>query len=574
MDQLIGKVVDNYKILEVIGRGGMGVVFKAMDMNLEKIVALKMIDPFLARDDNFLQRFKTEARALARLESANIVGVHALRETTYGLFMVMEYVQAKTISEWLREKSRFTSAETILIGKQIINAIGHAHKVGVIHRDIKPNNILLGEDGTIKVMDFGLAKVVQEGGSQYTVTHAAAGTLYYMSPEQVKGLKNVDKRSDIYSIGMTLYEMVAGRTPFEKGESEFVIQKQIVEGTIPPPTKYNPLISKELVKFILKSIEQDPAKRFQDTGEMLRSISELRADDSEVEEKTRIMTSYNERKTTESPATPDRKKMYLYGAGVLVIILIAAIYFLTSNKSVDETLSKQPQTKIEKVNSVVPANLSIKSDPDGAEVFINGKREGITPFTKDSLPVERCAISLKLNGYDNWQDAGYMLTSGLNELNITLNKAKVVSSTASLILNTVPAASIYIDGKQILTNSDETIRNTVSTGKHTIKFVHPKFGSKVISVNLSAGQNKQITCYFQQQVNIQSLNNAGDPFWGMIYLNGNNTDKTTPGDLMLGPGNYKVSVKKTGYRTVENDLQLNISPGFEQKTHSLVFHFK
>lgn len=189
MDQLIGKVIDNYKILEVIGRGGMGVVFKAMDMNLEKIVALKMIDPFLARDENFLQRFKTEARALARLENQNIVGVHALRETEFGLFMVMEYVSARTISEWLREKGRYTANETVSIGVQIINAIGHAHKVGVIHRDIKPNNILLCDDGTVKVMDFGLAKVVQEQGSQITVTHAAAGTLFYMSPEQVKGLK-------------------------------------------------------------------------------------------------------------------------------------------------------------------------------------------------------------------------------------------------------------------------------------------------------------------------------------------------------------------------------------------------
>ena len=129
MDQLIGKEVDNYKILEVIGRGGMGVVFKAMDMNLEKLVALKMIDPFLSRDDNFLQRFKTEARALARLENQNIVGVHALRETEYGLFMVMEYVSAKTIAEWLKEKGRFNAPETIAIGSQIINAIRHAHKV-------------------------------------------------------------------------------------------------------------------------------------------------------------------------------------------------------------------------------------------------------------------------------------------------------------------------------------------------------------------------------------------------------------------------------------------------------------
>src|SRR5690606_15062396 len=133
-----------------------GVVFKAMDLNLEKLVALKMIDPFLARDENFLKRFKTEAKALAKLENINIVSVYALRETEFGLFMVMEYVSAKTISEWIREKGRFNLSETKAISMQVLNAIGHAHKVGIIHRDIKPNNILLCEDGTVKVMDFGL----------------------------------------------------------------------------------------------------------------------------------------------------------------------------------------------------------------------------------------------------------------------------------------------------------------------------------------------------------------------------------------------------------------------------------
>ncbi|HEY6907273.1 MAG TPA: serine/threonine-protein kinase [Ignavibacteriaceae bacterium] len=570
MDQLIGQIIDNYKILEVIGRGGMGVVFKAMDMSLEKIVALKMIDPFLARDGNFLERFKTEAKALAKLENQNIVGVYALRETTYGLFMVMEYVQAKTISEWLREKGRFTASETIAIGSQIINAIRHAHKVGVIHRDIKPNNVLLCEDGTVKVMDFGLAKVIQEQGTQNTVTHAAAGTLYYMSPEQVKGLKNVDKRSDIYSIGMTLYEMLAGRTPFEKGESEFVIQKQIVEGKIPSPVKYNPLIPKELVKIILKAIDKEPEKRFQGTGEMFSALSGIKTDTAGEEEKTRIMTRYDRHEETKPK--PDKKKLYISAVAITLIALIIAIYFMTGKKA--EVIDNTPgKTRIEQTKKIIPASLSVKSDPPGASVYINGKSEGKTPLSMDSLTIARYSIMLKLNGYEDWHDAGYMVNEGLNEVNIKMEPMATVDK-AFVTLKSVPASDIYIDGNKIASNSGEQIRNSVSTGKHTIKFVNAEYGTKSVSVDLSSKQNKQITCYFQQQVNIQSLSNTGDPIWGMIYLNGNSTDKTTPGDLNLGPGTYKITVKKTGYKTAENDVQLTIAPTFEPKTHSLVFHFK
>lgn len=570
MDQLIGQIIDNYKILEVIGRGGMGVVFKAMDMNLEKIVALKMIDPFLARDESFLQRFKTEAKALAKLENQNIVGVYALRETSYGLFMIMEFVQAKTISEWLREKGRFTASETIAIGTQIINAIRHAHKVGVIHRDIKPNNVLLCEDGTVKVMDFGLAKVIQEQGTQNTVTHAAAGTLYYMSPEQVKGLKNVDKRSDIYSIGMTLYEMLAGRTPFEKNESEFVIQKQIVEGKIPSPVKYNPLIPKELVKVIMRSIDKDPEKRFQGTGEMFSALSGIKADTGGEEEKTRIMTRYEQ--PEETRPKPDRKKIYIAGAAFIILLLIISIYFATGKKG-EDIKDDAGSTKIENTKKIIPASLSINSDPAGASVYINGKSEGKTPLSRDSLTIARYSLMLKLAGYQDWHDAGYMVNPGQNEVNIKMEPV-TVAEKASLTLNSIPAADIYIDGSKVSSNSAEPVRNNVTAGKHTVKFVHPEYGTKSVTVDLNSRQDKQITCYFQQQVNIQSLSNTGDPIWGMIYLNGNSTDKTTPGDLNLGPGTYKITVKKTGYKTAENDVQLTIAPAFEPKTHSLVFHFK
>ena len=571
MDQLIGKIVDNYKILEVIGRGGMGVVFKALDLNLEKIVALKMIDPFLARDDNFLRRFKTEAKALAKLENVNIVGVYALRETDFGLFMIMEYVEAKTISEWIREKGRFSISETIAIGKQILNAIGHAHKVGVIHRDIKPNNILLCEDGTIKVMDFGLAKVIQEHGLESTMTHAAAGTLYYMSPEQIKGLKNVDKRSDIYSIGMTLYEMLAGRTPFEKSESEFAIQKQIVDGNIPSPIKFNPMIPKDLTKIIMKCIETDAEKRFQETNEISKALSDINYNEIDSEEKTRIFTKHEQQEEITKP-NPNKNKILISGS-IMFIILAAILTYLMLRSDNNSNATNMDTNGTKTPTKIIQASLAIKSEPPGASVLINGKPEGMTPFYRDSLPLDSYSIMLKLAGYEDWKDTVYLTSSVQKEINANL-KHIIIKENASLILNSVPSATIYIDDDKVLTNSQEPIRQSVSIGNHTVKFVSPEFGSKSLTVNLKNRQKKQITCYFQQQVNIQSLSSSGDPIWGIIYINDNNTNKTTPGDLLLGPGKYKITVKKTGYKTVEGDVELNIYPTLEPKKQPLVFHFK
>ncbi len=583
MDTMIGQTVDNYKIIEVLGRGGMGVVFKAMDLNLEKIVALKMIDPFLARNDNFMKRFRTEAKALARLENSNIVNVYALRETDFGLFMVMEYVQAKTVSEWMKEKSSFSVKETLDITKQILNAIGHAHKVGVIHRDIKPNNVLLCEDGTVKVMDFGLAKVIQESGSQNTVTQTAAGTLYYMSPEQIKGLGNVDNRSDIYSIGMTVYEMIAGKTPFEKSESEFTIQKQIIEGKIPPPTKYIPTISKQLNKFIMKAIDKDPDKRYQDISQMMADLQQLESKEIQSEEdKTRILT--NTVPVIDSNKSLGNKKIiYIASAGLAVILVLVYIFFLAGgNKKTTAAVNTQ-QINAEKTGNKVPgtaqtsslamARLAVTSNPSGAEVFINNIKAGKTPLVRDSLSINGYAIAIKKSGFEDWSSRNFNVKAGNNNIDVNLTPV-TVKANAYLNLNVVPSGNIFVDNSRIASHTSEVIRSSVAAGKHTVKFVSPLYGSKETMVDLDKKQVKSLTCYFRQQVNIQSLNTAGVAFWGSIYINGKNTGKTTPGDTLLGPGTYSISVKKTGYTTVEKDVVLNVSPTFELKTHSLVFHLK
>ena len=352
MDTFIGKTIDNYRILEVIGRGGMGVVFKALDDNLDKIVALKMIDPFLAKDENFVRRFKTEAKALAKLENPYIVGVHALRNTEAGLFMVMEYVESRPLSHYLRDNGPFNVKDTISVLKQLLDAIGHAHQVGVIHRDIKPSNILLCDNGRVKVTDFGLAKVVQQKDGASTVTQTRAGTLYYMSPEQIKGLKNVDIRSDLYSLGMTLYEMLTGRVPFDKTDSDFTIQRQIVDGEIPSPVKFNANIPKKLNKIIQKSINKEPEKRYQTAGEMLDDILMFEKDILPETKKKKSVP-----KEKHKPALPkgDSAKKYMKLISVLAsfAILIAAgfFYFILSSNGNEEFVSF----------------LSITTNPDNSE---------------------------------------------------------------------------------------------------------------------------------------------------------------------------------------------------------------
>ncbi len=579
MDTMIGQIIDNYKILEVLGKGGMGVVFKAFDMNLEKNVALKMIDPFLAHDESFLRRFRTEAKALAKLENENIVGVYALRETDMGLFMVMEYVPAKTVSEWLKTDGPFRIYKAVKIIRQLLNAINHAHKLGVIHRDIKPNNIMLCDDGTVKVMDFGLAKLMQEHGEQSTVTQAA-GTLYYMSPEQIKGMK-IDNRSDIYSIGMTAYEMLTGRTPFEKGAGEFNIQKQIIEGKIDPPDKFNNEIPKSLIKFITKAIDKNPDKRYRDIDEMLQELNRMQFPEEEDAEKTRIAI---ENTAGENDHGKKITKYFIASAALLIIAALTAYLiikkpFINNNNVTVKNINGRTNNIIEdnkktdKKIKLNPAKLSILSNPAGAAVFIDDKMAGKTPFSRDSMAVGNYSIKLKMAGYKEWQEQNFPLIVGNNPVSVNLVPIPV-ETKADLVLKAIPSASIFVDEKIISSNTSEIIHRTVPAGKHSIKFTHHQFGSKETTVSLSNNQSRSITCYFQQQIYIQSLNINGEAFWGTIYINGQNTGKTTPGDIILEPGTYSITVRKSGYSTVEKDAVLNITPVLEPKINALVFHLK
>jgi serine/threonine protein kinase len=284
---IIGKVIDKFQILGILGRGGMGVVYKAKDMTLDRDVALKMIDPALARSEDFLKRFRSEAKALAKLQSPNIVGAYALQETELGLCLVMEFVDGETLAARIQREGAMPVQIAGPVFRQLITALDHAHKVGVIHRDIKPSNIMLTREDVAKLTDFGLARVQVVKNS--TVTIGTAGTLYYMSPEQLNALAGVDARGDIYSLGMTLYETLVGRVPFDSKLTDFEVRQAIVEGKIQPPAILNPNIGESVNDVIMKAIARDAGKRFQSASEM--GVAFVEATESKLRTRTQSQTA-------------------------------------------------------------------------------------------------------------------------------------------------------------------------------------------------------------------------------------------------------------------------------------------
>jgi serine/threonine protein kinase len=252
--------IPGYEILEVLGRGGMGVVYKARQTKLDRLVALKVLPPETSSDPAFAERFGREARALARLSHPNIVTVHDFGQTDGQSYFVMEFVEGASLRQRLRA-GRMSPGEALAVAAQVCDALGYAHDEHIVHRDIKPENILLDRRGRVKIADFGLVKLLARKGADYTLTGPwqVMGTLKYMAPEQVDNPLAVDHRADIYALGVVLYEMLTGGVP---------------AGRFAPPSQKAALDSR-LDAIVLRALEEDPGCRFQRASEFEESLKSL-----------------------------------------------------------------------------------------------------------------------------------------------------------------------------------------------------------------------------------------------------------------------------------------------------------
>lgn len=272
MDKYIGRLLDNrYEILEVIGTGGMAVVYKARCHRLNRLVAIKILKDDYLEDEEFRRRFHSESQAVAMLTHPNIVSVYDVSTSITLDYIVMELIDGITLKQYMEKKGVLNWKETLHFAIQIAKALDHAHSKGIVHRDIKPHNVMVLKNGSVKVTDFGIARMMSKGN---TLTKEALGSVHYISPEQAKGGR-VDNRSDIYSLGVVMYEMMSGRPPYD-GESPVSVAIQHINGGAVMPSTLNPNIPGGLEQIIMKAMAHEPADRYATATQMLTDLDEFR----------------------------------------------------------------------------------------------------------------------------------------------------------------------------------------------------------------------------------------------------------------------------------------------------------
>jgi serine/threonine protein kinase len=283
---MIGKQILNYRIEKLIGEGGMGNVYLGIHTHIGRKVAIKALNPNLAKNPDLKERFKNEASTLSQLHHPGIVSLYDYVETELGIFLVMEYVEGKQLDEYIQTVTGPIPEDKVIpLFCQILDGVSYAHQRNVIHRDIKPSNIIITQDGKAKILDFGIAKIISDTSHKLTKTGTKLGTVLFMSPEQVKG-SELDKRTDIYSLGITLFQAITGKSPYDDQSSEYEVYKKIVEEPLPDAKLFYVGVSRQMNEIIKKATAKNPDERYADCEEFKNALLNI-----ELEKKKTVNTS-------------------------------------------------------------------------------------------------------------------------------------------------------------------------------------------------------------------------------------------------------------------------------------------
>ncbi len=336
---MIGKTILHYRILEKLGEGGMGVVYKAEDTKLKRIVALKFLPHYVSSNEEERKRFEIEAQAAASLNHPNISTIHSIEESGSEVFIVQEYIEGKELKDLIKTSPLFID-DPLNIALQIAEGLQAAHAKGIIHRDIKSSNIMITKNGNAKIMDFGLAKIGQ--GAEVTKINSTFGTAAYMSPEQIQGGK-ADHRTDIWSFGIVMYEMLTGQLPF-KGDYNQAYFYSILNENPRQITEIRNDISNEYQRIIFKALSKNPADRYGSINELISELKKIGK--QEESPKVKSKTSFK------------RKPYLLFGAIFLSIIILLSLLWHSFRTNIAEA-SKPEIKKL----AIVPF-INIRNDPE------------------------------------------------------------------------------------------------------------------------------------------------------------------------------------------------------------------
>lgn len=504
-EKYVGLVFDNrYRIERVIGIGGMAVVFKATDILMRRMVAVKILKDEISGDDQSVKRFINESKAVAMLSHQNIVNIYDVSVRENIKYIVMEYVEGITLKNYIQHREVLNLREIISYTSQILRALEHAHKKGIVHRDIKPHNIMLLKNGVIKVTDFGIAKLPNT--ETVTMTEKAIGTVYYISPEQASG-KEIDARSDLYSLGIMMYEMATGSLPFT-GESPVSVALMQVNETPTPPREINPYIPAGLEQIIMHAMEKDPEARYQSAEEMLSHLLMLRENPKIIFKERRVPKTKKKtgEKKPKAPKTPKpkarkprhrpSKSMFPIIMGVTLAFLIAACvsaYYVIDKLLFNSTLNNYENIEVENfINAMYTDDLAEWFDtsnyynvPELSYVYNDTAPKGVI-VSQDPAPKEvrkvlagkqKCSISFEISLgiremiLEDYTVQDYrVVDQAIRKLGLKVKIIHVPSDTHEIgfVIKTEPAAGTVVQ-------DNDTVTVYVSKGTDTIKTTVPNF---------------------------------------------------------------------------------------------------
>ncbi|MFQ5823099.1 MAG: PEGA domain-containing protein [bacterium] len=587
---MIGKTISHYKILEKLGEGGMGVVYKAEDNRLNRIVALKFLSQELTRDQEAKNRFIHEAQAASALDHPRIGTIYEIDETEDGqMFIAMAYYEGETLHKKLESRSAGQKIEEAIgIAIQIAHGLAKAHEMGIVHRDIKPANIIITKEGFVKIVDFGLAKL--GGATRITKTGTTLGTPAYMSPEQVSS-RETDYRSDIWSLGVILYELLTNQLPF-KGEYEMSMLYSIVNEEPIPISQLNTKIPDDLERIINKALAKKVENRYVSMQELMEDLKKCHLSlTSKDQVSTKFISPSTKRKKivnkieTGTKTKPDDAAMkgppvIPPGKKITEIIMNPKTILTTALILILALLAITNSSKIQNIFKPDYGFLNVKSNPAGAAISLNG--ESLGAMTPKILRLKKGTyeVLLTLEGFESWSK------------DLTITKDDTFSESVQLIpispiLGTLivkskpPGASVFLDLKDTGFKTP-AILESVSVGPHKIQLKKAGFQTVERLITISTEKVAEISSTLKKAVGTLSLNSEpqgvseplskavgslfvdSEPQGALIYLNENFTGQKTPYSFAeLTAGKYEVRLTSAGY--VDKVTQVTITPNEEKR---------